>query len=66
MIAQAVPIEPGDYIVQSGHDVDGQLVEHRFENVTFSYTMDDSLAVMRGGTLIAQFRWWDSIRRIDL
>jgi hypothetical protein len=65
MIGQAVPDEQGDYVVESGRDDEGRPIRHRFENVTFAYGMDDALAVQRGGSTIATFRWWDSIMQAD-
>lgn len=60
-----MPTEAGDYEVMSGYDRDGNPEAHRFENVTFSYGQGEELQVLRGGLLIATFRWWDSIKLID-
>lgn len=59
-----MPSEPGDYEVESGYADDGPKV-HRFENVTFSYGQGEELQVLRGGLLVATFRWWDSIKLVD-
>lgn len=61
-----VPTEPGDYEVVTGRNYEtGDPIVERFSNVTFSYGQSEDLQVMRGGLLVATFRWWDSIRLVE-